>query len=123
MKAHRAQLGRMSGAARDFRGERTPNALFLGLAQFKFGMGVASSGITASWKVSLDGRDASPRKEDARLFLMNGMTREAPRDLGCKKKTRALRRRSTVRPDQNRSRLRCAAPWSARVRYSTPKSP
>ena len=43
---------------------------------------MAPVGVAAAWGTSLEGRCVSPRKGGARLFLTNGMAREATRELG-----------------------------------------
>ena len=61
-------------------GEEGP--FFVGLARSRFGLGLAASGISASWKKCFEGRSLSPRKGGARFYVVNGMPRETTQDLG-----------------------------------------
>ena len=56
--------------------------LFGGLARTRFGLGMGDSGMSAVWKEAFNGRNFSPRYGGARLYIMNGMTREATQELG-----------------------------------------
>ena len=56
--------------------------LLVGLARARFGLGLASSGIAASWKKCFSGRLLSPRKGGARFYVVNGMPRETTQSLG-----------------------------------------
>ena len=66
---------------RDYAGRMSPapdgEPLFAGLARSRFGLGMAPSGVSASWAKGFDGRNLSPRKGGARLYVVNGMAREA----------------------------------------------
>ena len=75
LSRYRDREGRMSS---------TPGSslLVVGLARARFGLRMASLGVTAARKLGLAGRNLSPRKGGARLSVMNGMAREATRDLG-----------------------------------------
>ena len=55
--------------------------LLVGLSRARFGLGLASSGATASWREGFDGRSLSPRKGGARFYVVNGMSREATQEL------------------------------------------
>ena len=54
----------------------------VGLARARFGLGLASSGATASWRKCFDGKNMSPRKGGARFYVVNGMPRETTQELG-----------------------------------------
>ena len=56
--------------------------LFVGPARARFGLRMAASGNTAAWKTGLDCKNLSPRKGGARLYVMDGMAREATQELG-----------------------------------------
>ena len=56
--------------------------LFVGLARARFGLRMASPRITAACKRGLDGKNLPPRKGGARLYVMNGVAREAAQELG-----------------------------------------
>ena len=56
--------------------------LFVGLARARVGLRMAASEITAAWKKGLDGKNLSPRKGGARMYVVNGRAREAARELG-----------------------------------------
>ena len=75
LSAHRDRLARMSDPE-----EHTPP--FVGLSRACFRMGMAASGLFAARKRSFEGRALSPRKGGARLYIMNGMTREAAQEPG-----------------------------------------
>ena len=70
--------GRMASS-----GEDSP--LFAGLVRARFGLGLASSGIAASWKKGSDYKNLSPRERGARFCVVNGMAREATQELGGRK--------------------------------------
>ena len=57
-------------------------SFLVGLARARFGLGLAASGVTASWKKCFEGRNLSPRKGGARFYVVNGMPRETTQDLG-----------------------------------------
>ena len=61
-------------------GEEGP--FLVGLARSRFGLGLAASGISASWKRCFEGRGLPPRKGGARFYVVNGMPRETTQDLG-----------------------------------------
>ena len=66
---------------------RTPSSsdegpLCAGLARARFGLGLASSGVSALWKKGFEGRSLPPRKGGARFFLANGAARGASQGLG-----------------------------------------
>ena len=54
----------------------------VGLARSRFGLGLAASGVSASWKKCFEGKSLSPRKGGARFYVVNGMPRETTQDLG-----------------------------------------
>ena len=54
----------------------------VGLSRARFGSGMAPSGVTVAWKKGLGGKDLSPRKGGARLYVANRMARGARRELG-----------------------------------------
>ena len=70
---------------RDYAGRVSPSpvedALFAGMARARLGLGVAPSGASAARKKGYDGRGLSPRKGGARLYVVNGLAREAAQDL------------------------------------------
>ena len=57
-------------------------SFLVGLARARFGLGLAASGVTASWKKCFEGRSLSPRKGGARFYVVNGMPRETTQELG-----------------------------------------
>ena len=59
--------------------------LFVGLACAPFVPGMAASGVTAAWKRALGGGALSAREGGARLYLMDGISREAKQELGALK--------------------------------------
>ena len=70
------------------RENRTPASdegapLCVGLARARFGLGVAPSGVAASWEKGFDGKNLSPRKGGTRLHVANKMARKATQELGC----------------------------------------
>ena len=54
----------------------------VGLARARFGLGLAASGVTASWKKCFEGKSTSPRKGGARFYVVNQMPRETTQELG-----------------------------------------
>ena len=68
--------------ARRLAGAEVKAPLFIGLARARFGLSMAASGMSASRGRVPEGRNLSPRKGGARLYLTNGMSREATQDLG-----------------------------------------
>ena len=56
--------------------------LFVRLARARFGLRMAASGIAAARKKGLDGKNLSPRKGGARMYVVNGRAREAAQELG-----------------------------------------
>ena len=68
--------------ARRSAGTEVSDPLLVGLARARFGLSMVASGMPASWKRVLEGRNVSPRKGGDRLYLMNGMSREATREFG-----------------------------------------
>ena len=56
--------------------------LFAGLACAWFGLGLAPSGVTASWRKGFEGRSLPPRRGGARFYVADGMAREATQELG-----------------------------------------
>ena len=54
---------------------------FVGLTRARFGLGLASAGVSASWKKGFDNRNLPPRKGGARFYVANGMAREATQEL------------------------------------------
>ena len=72
---HRNYTGRLSVEDED-------GFLLVGLARARFGLGLAASGVTASWKKCFEGRNLSPRKGGARFYVVNGMARETTQELG-----------------------------------------
>ena len=72
----------MSSQHLEPRGTNVAGVLFVRLARTRFGLGMAPVGVAAGWNGSLEGRCVFPRKGGARLYLMNGMAREATRELG-----------------------------------------
>ena len=57
----------------------------MGLARARFGLGMAPSGVPTAWKRGFGGRSLSPRTGGARLYVANGMAREATQELGGRK--------------------------------------
>ena len=78
LRRRRGHAGRLSGAE----GGRP---LFAGLVRAKIGVGVAASGMTASWNKVLERRVLSPRQGGARMYILDGISREATRELGGRK--------------------------------------
>ena len=103
-KTLRDQLGRLSGDDPTPRGDRPPDALRVGLARAKSGLGMASAGISAAWK-----------KLPGVLYAANGVTREAIRELGEGTTSGGVEGGPTTRLSWGRSRLECAATWTVRV--------
>ena len=64
--------------------------LFVGLVRARFGPGMAASGPSASREISFEGRVLSRRKGDARLYIMNGMTREPTQESGGRKSSAVM---------------------------------
>ena len=56
--------------------------LFAVLARARFGLGMAPPRISAARKRDFEARSLSPRKGGARLYVANGMAREATQELG-----------------------------------------
>ena len=75
LSGSRDYAGRLAAA-----GEEGP--FLVGLARPRFGLGLAASGVSASWKKCFEGRSLSPRKGGARFYVVNGMPRETTQDLG-----------------------------------------
>ena len=71
----RNQEGRFSAAP-----ERS--SLVLGLARARFGLSMAPLGIASAWRKGFGGRNLSPDEGGARLYVVNGVAREATQDLG-----------------------------------------
>ena len=63
-------------------GTEASTPLFVGFALARFGLSMATSGMPASREKVLGGRNLSPRKDSARLYLANGMSRQGTRELG-----------------------------------------
>ena len=57
----------------------------MGLARARLGLGMAPSGVSASWGKWFGGRNLSPRKGGSRMYVVNGMAREATQGLGGRK--------------------------------------
>ena len=72
---HRNYTGRLAVAGGD-------GSFLVGLARARFGLGLAASGVTASWKKCFEGRNLPPRKGGARFYVVNGMPRETTQELG-----------------------------------------
>ena len=68
--------------ARCFAGVDGRIPLFVGLARARFDLSMAAPGLSASRKKVLGGRNLSPRNGSTRLYLMNGMSREATQEFG-----------------------------------------
>ena len=75
---HRDRLERTPGHHAEPPGSSAPNALFVGLARVKFGLGMAPVGAAPA---SSSGFCMVPASSGARLYLMNGMASEAAREL------------------------------------------
>ena len=54
--------------------------LFAGLARARFGLGIAPPGVSAARKEGFEIRSLSPRKGGARVYVVNGMAREATQE-------------------------------------------
>ena len=72
---HRNYTGRLAAAERE-------GPCLVGLARARSGLGLAASGVSASWRKCFEGRNLSPRKGGARFYVVNGMPRETTQDLG-----------------------------------------
>ena len=79
----RSWLGKSRDSVGRMPGPEGARPLFAGFVRARFGLIMAASGITATWRMSLEGRGLSPREGGARLYLMNGMSCEATQELGC----------------------------------------
>ena len=78
----RKRLAVFRNHARRSSGTEARAPLFVGLARAHFGLPMAASGMSASWKQVMEGRNLSSRIGGARLYLMNGMSRQATQELG-----------------------------------------
>ena len=56
----------------------------------RFGSAMAPSGVSAARKKGFDGRSFSPRKGGARLYVVDGMAREATQELRGRKSPAAI---------------------------------
>ena len=77
----RAWLARNRGHAGRLATAMEGSPLSAGLARARSGLGLASSGVSASWKKGFEGRSLPPRKGGARFYVANGMAREATQEL------------------------------------------
>ena len=82
-QANKDRDGRMSNERAPEQGWYfiSPDALYLGPARARFGVGMAAVRINAAVKKVLDGRVNSLRKGGARLYATSGMSREALQEL------------------------------------------
>ena len=86
------------------------SSLFVGLVRARFGLCMAPSGIAAAWGKCFGGRNLSPRKGGARLYVVNGMAREATQELGGWKSPAVLEGvYDKVRPEDVPPEMRAAA--------------
>ena len=104
---HRNRAGRIPSSSDE-------GLLFAGLDRARFGLGLASSRVSASWAEGCEGRSLSPRKGGASFYVMNGMAREATQELGGGKPPLSWRAR-TPKSAPRRWSPRCARPWPRRV--------
>ena len=56
--------------------------LFVALARARFGLGMAASGLSGASQRALEGRALPPRRGGTRLYIMNGVTRDATQERG-----------------------------------------
>ena len=82
----------MAGRPVDPGGGLVPHAFFVGLARAKCALGMAPAEVSARRKKSLEGRNGCTRKGGTRLYLTNGMAREAAQELGGKQSQGAMDR-------------------------------
>ena len=84
--------------------------LFAGLARARFGLELASSGVSASRKKGFGGWSLPPIKGGARFYVTNGMAREATQELGGRKTPVAMERVYTkFRSEEAVPEMRAAA--------------
>ena len=88
----------------------------VGLARARFGLGLASSGVTASRRKCFDERNLSPRKGGARFYVVNGTPREATQELGGWKSPAVMESVYTkTRPEEVAPEMRAAAEQARRA--------
>ena len=83
---------------------------FAGLARARFELGLASSGMAASWKKGFEGKNLPPRKGGARFYVVNGMAREAAQELGGRESPAVMEGvRAKARSEEVAPEMRTAA--------------
>ena len=90
-------------------------SFLVGLARSRFGLSMASSGVTASRKKYFDRRNLSPRKGGARFYVVNGMPSEATQELGGRTSPTVMDGVYTkTRPEEVAPEMRAAADKACR---------